>query len=901
MARLSRTQVVAATAVPVIIVLISLVLVAIRGQSSRPGEPPKTDGEGSGSSSESAEGGPRLAITPEEFDGMGKVLEGLGEGYLHQAIDEEQLRDPKALAKYAAVFLTCAEANPDVKTADLSRGLREFVSAGGTLYASDLRLDAVGEAFPELVDPASVTQGLRQEVLAEVVSPELRALVGARVPLHFELDGWRPAAFRGADVDVLIKGRFRTTAGVSIEAPLLVKFPFGKGTVIFTSFHHSRKNSEAETKLVDYLALKTVVAGLEFREVDTMAGDGLAAQATTAVGFDPAAKPLTLGYDHVKPGAIQFRLGFVGTGARMRLEVISPKGERITKPCESSVAIDIPNAISGRWEYRVVADEVPYSGFPTLLLVGAKGGPETERANPALYLPEGNVHFEEISLGNRGGGNSRTPRIAVSDPPNFDDMGSLLEKLGKGFQYAKVTMDDLLRSDALDDYDIFFLTCNAWPGEWSLSVQGKSARQGVLLGRIDEEKSDKACDTVRRFVERGGTLYASDMRIDILDVAFPDRSFPASGNDRVPPKMKDFRLNVAVIPAVMKMERQWLDVVAPSGHVDTVYDTLKKVDLSPALNAKLDTLVAAVEVSDLIKGELNRARSRPNEMVRALLDRFKLPFTDADVATIAKAMRDWESLIHQTLRARASTRTRDLMARSDQEMQRQRNRIMVRDEADIDQVVDAFVEDAGLRELLGVPKLSLNFNAPDWRPARFKGDVTVLLRGEYRTELNTRFETPLLVKFREGQGTVIFTSFHNEAQNNEQEETLLRYLVFTAVTAREEANADETMLKGGFSPAKQNQINHMAGNASITRAYTNPGSGPLRFALIFTGADARLRLTLVAPTGQRYTKEVESTLVVEASGAPPGEWSYTVEAVKVPYENFPFGVSIGKGDAPARP
>ena len=42
---------------------------------------------------------------------------------------------------------------------------------------------------------------------------------------------------------VYLKGRFRTTAGVTIDAPLLVKFPFGKGTVLFTSFHNEKQNN----------------------------------------------------------------------------------------------------------------------------------------------------------------------------------------------------------------------------------------------------------------------------------------------------------------------------------------------------------------------------------------------------------------------------------------------------------------------------------------------------------------------------------------------------------------------------------------------------------------------------------------------------------------------------------
>ena len=34
---------------------------------------------------------------------------------------------------------------------------------------------------------------------------------------------------------------------------------------------------------------------------------------------------------------------------------------------------------------------------------------------------------------------------------------------------------------------------------------------------------------------------------------------------------------------------------------------------------------------------------------------------------------------------------------------------------------------------------------------------------------------------------------------------------------------------------------------------------------------------------------------MEATGAPAGEWLYTVTSVKVPYENFAYSVSIGKG------
>ena len=111
------------------------------------------------------------------------------------------------------------------------------------------------------------------------------------------------------------------------------------------------------------------------------------------------------------------------------------------------------------------------------------------------------------------------------------------------------------------------------------------------------------------------------------------------------------------------------------------------------------------------------------------------------------------------------------------------------------------------------------------------------------------------------------------------------------------------MLSGGFSPAKRSLIAHSSGQPSVTRTYRSPRAGPLRFALSFASQGAVIKLTLVAPTGQVYEKEAHGTLIVEAVGAPAGQWQYTVTALRVPHENFPFSVSVGEAATPsgARP
>ena len=178
-------------------------------------------------------------------------------------IDNETLTEPTALARFEAVFLTCAAIDAAEAPRNLPKAIHEYVSRGGTLYASDLRFDTVAEAFPEFVDRAAIAQGISQDLRAEVTSPELRDLLGPEIVLHFGEKGWRPAAFRGDDVSILLQGQLNTTAGASISAPLLVRFPVGKGTVLFTSFHREGRVSDDESKLLQFLVLKAVTSAPE--------------------------------------------------------------------------------------------------------------------------------------------------------------------------------------------------------------------------------------------------------------------------------------------------------------------------------------------------------------------------------------------------------------------------------------------------------------------------------------------------------------------------------------------------------------------------------------------------------------------------------------------------------------
>jgi hypothetical protein len=573
----------------------------------------------------------------------------------------------------------------------------------------------------------------------------------------------------------------------------------------------------------------------------------------------------------------------------LRLEVVSPQGQQTVREGDSTITVEVPNAAPGRWQYTAVAKKVPYENFPFLLTVGEAGGLSHGPTPPPTGPVAATVQFKEVPLVAVTRSRPGPPRIGVTKP-DFDDMGKLLLKLGEGYRYEEVSDDDLINPPSLDRFDIIFLTCKPWPKEWAESTTVKGGRENVVLGKVRPEFKKKLVETLQRFVTRGGTLYASDFRAEMVYDAFEDRY----------PRLKG---KLPILTEVEAAERDWIQLMAPEAKVGAVAETLRKAGLSKDVQDNFDLILAVVESSGLLDGGLGGARDNAARMVGEALNKvLSPPVADEDVKGIARALANWEKTIRDGYDDRF--RTREGRRKLDQErpaleearsrLRRLRDRIRNPVRGLGPQTVNAQVVDPGLREALGQSSIPLNFNQNDWFPARFFGDgVTVFIEGEFEPTSGETIKlpprgrpgaggpprstsrgtvkrpaargpegedgrppaprdlvkAPLLVKFPEGKGTVIFTSFHNETVNSEIETKLLRYLVFTAVTAKEEAEVDKPLLSGGFSPAKRTQLSHSAGNPSVPGTHRTTRPGPLRFALTVAGAGARLRFTLVAPNG----------------------------------------------------
>jgi hypothetical protein len=682
----------------------------------------------------------RLAVTPPEFDDMGEMLRQMGEGFQFSQIAMEDLQDPRKLAGYDVLFLTCAQ--PTELTSSVKESLREFVSRGGTLYASDLRFDWIAKTFPEFVDRSAESQGKKGEVTAEVLDSGLRDLLGPALRLRFDKDEWRPAAFGGEKVTVYLKARIETMAKLTIEAPLLVKFAVGEGLVVFTSFHNEKQGKETPEKLLRYLVLTTITAKLQEQMASTLRLSGFAPQQQNTLLTNPRAdQPVTGTYENKARQHLRFTLGLGDAGAQMQLGVHGPNGETFEQEGESTLAIDIPAAAPGTWHYTVHARKVPYPNFPVTYTVSAIQEKRPEAPTPEKPKDTTLIVFKEVRQ-EAAPPPPRRLRLAVTRP-QWDDMGRLLDKLGEGFKYTQIAVTDLLERKRLADFDVVFVTCSMPPVDW---VAGAPLAKNPFDWKPSITKTLQT--NLRDFVGKGGILYASDWHLPLLKRAFP-------------------------------------------------------------------------EFFDL--GEVALGRN---------------------------------------------------------------------------QDLEAEIVDPGLAEAVGSKRLSLHFDLENWFPATLKDEktATIYLRGEYHAMKGGIRTAPLLVKVPYEKGAIIFTSFHNEKANGPKELVLLKHLVFNVVTAKVQATVNKAMARGGFSPRKQSTASHSAGNPTVTQKYTNPRPARLQFALGLAGEGARLQFIVRAPNGQEFKKEVTANFAVEVPNAPAGEWQYTVTALSVPYENFPFTVNVGEAE-----
>jgi len=184
------------------------------------------------------------------------------------------LRDPARLSEYDIIFFNCGMDDSWEYSygAEVAGNLRDFVEAGGSIYASDWAYYIVEAGWPSMntfqgddswLGDARV--GETGYITADVLDPVMAQRLGSdTASLNFDLPAWvvMKQTHQG---DVLIQGTatyYDYSNPYSYDyqtstVPLVSRLIQGDGAVVYTSFHN-----EAQTTLDMTLLLQEIVLSL---------------------------------------------------------------------------------------------------------------------------------------------------------------------------------------------------------------------------------------------------------------------------------------------------------------------------------------------------------------------------------------------------------------------------------------------------------------------------------------------------------------------------------------------------------------------------------------------------------------------------------------------------------------
>lgn len=220
------------------------------------------------------QGTTRIAVITGNYDHIQTILGDLGLQYdtingINATNSVAFLRDPAQLASYDVVFFNCGMNDAWMAhEGEITNNLRDFVTNGGSIYASDWAYYIVEASFRDQNTfhgddwtPGSAKVGEAGFVSANVLSPSMQQLLGSNTAdLNYDLSQW--AAMVAAPLaEVLIEGTYEYSEdGWSFDTrfgPLATRFDYGNGTVIYTSFHN-----EQQTTVDMHLLLQDIVLSL---------------------------------------------------------------------------------------------------------------------------------------------------------------------------------------------------------------------------------------------------------------------------------------------------------------------------------------------------------------------------------------------------------------------------------------------------------------------------------------------------------------------------------------------------------------------------------------------------------------------------------------------------------------
>ncbi len=188
----------------------------------------------------------RIGIVVGSFDTIQQMVGDLGFEYDLISDPTDLLRDPARMAEYDILFFNCGmDTGWSFYSDEVTANVRDYVSAGGSLYASDWAYDLVERSYPNMLEfvgedgvLGSARVGASGTVAAQINDPAMMASLGSsNAEIQYDLSSWVVPTDVGDGVE-LMSGTTPLYFGGTTGAVLAARSQQGDGQVLFTTFHH---------------------------------------------------------------------------------------------------------------------------------------------------------------------------------------------------------------------------------------------------------------------------------------------------------------------------------------------------------------------------------------------------------------------------------------------------------------------------------------------------------------------------------------------------------------------------------------------------------------------------------------------------------------------------------------
>lgn len=379
----------------------------------------------------------KLATTPAGYDDMGSVLKNMG--FNAEQISLEDLANLDKLKQYAAVYINCS-GDVDNVAEQAAGALKQYVSDGGVVYASDFANTLISNAFPGKISfySGEGTIGARVgnsgKVTAKVTDGGMAAALGkSTIEVNYDLPAWvvmektagrvymrGPAPiidyssmtspenlqalqnidFSNPQAVEDLQSKFAQTSSKTLpDVPYVVSFSEGKGEVLYTSFHNEAQNTADVSKVLNWFAVRAQASGIAQESRALATGE----ETVLLEIVDSIQKNKTKTYTFNATGEAAFTVALNFGGSSLGISIKDPQGQKIASQSVSEPpykkTVDTPK--KGKYTIEVTGQDVPTTNYPFVVTVigktNAAAAEQTTQATEKAASPIASV----VSVGKR--------------------------------------------------------------------------------------------------------------------------------------------------------------------------------------------------------------------------------------------------------------------------------------------------------------------------------------------------------------------------------------------------------------------------------------------------------------------------------------------------------------------